>query len=29
VSDTFKIVHKKFLPQKNPNHRFYKQMMAN
>lgn len=28
VSDTFKIVHKKFLPQKNPNHRFYKQMMA-
>lgn len=29
VSDTFKIVHKKFLPKKNPNHKFYKQMIAN
>jgi hypothetical protein len=29
VSDTFKIVHKKFLPSKNTNHKFYKQMMQN
>ena len=29
MSDTFKIIHKKFLPRKNTNHRFYKQMMTN
>lgn len=29
MSDTFKIVHKKFLPRKNTNYRYYKQMIAN
>lgn len=29
VSDTFKIVHKKFLPQKNTNHKFFQQMKQN